>query len=374
MNEYFAGSVTQLIERGRLLRTKVPRDLPRDYDTLAQACKLKLNGLLELLRSLIEEPIYRKADYQPERLRLFKRIVAELDMVETVGIAALDRAKADDHKLNELLEKIAREIGYPLVTPVVTTLSQQYFCIVTELNLLCVPLTEGRFLLHLPDLYHELAHPLFIEQDDPVVEPIQAALFLAVRAALGYLAEELAKEDRRRGPAQPTFMLQRWEIAWVKFWMFEFFCDLFAVYTLGPAFVWAHLHLTAKRGGDPFDVPILSASSHPADDARMRVMLIALNLSGFSAEATSIDLRWRQLLAQSQAKPEPEYHRCYPDGLLARVADYARNGVEKIGCRLASPTTADPIHSELNRAWDRFWADPSRFVNWEKDAVARLMP
>ena len=53
MNEYFAGSVAQLIERGRLLRAKVPRDLPRDYDTLAQTCKLKLNGLLDLLRSLV---------------------------------------------------------------------------------------------------------------------------------------------------------------------------------------------------------------------------------------------------------------------------------------------------------------------------------
>ncbi|MBS1884493.1 MAG: hypothetical protein JSS97_16225 [Actinobacteria bacterium] len=374
MNEYFAGSVAQLIERGRLLRAKVPRDLPRDYDTLAQACKLKLNGLLDLLRSVLEEPIYRQTDYQPERLRLFKRIVAELDMVETVGIAALDRAKADDHKLNELLEKIAQEIGYPLVTPVVTTLSQQYFCIVTELNLLCVPLTEGRFLLHLPDLYHELAHPLLIEQDDPVVEPIQAALFLALRDALGYLADELAKEDRRRGPAQPTFMLQRWEIAWVKFWMVEFFCDLFAVYTLGPAYVWAHLHLTAKRGGDPFEVPILSASSHPADDARMRVMLLGLNLSGFTAAAAAIGLRWRQLLAQVQAKPEPEYHRCFPDGLLAQVANYARTGVEEIGCRLAIPSTGDPVHAVLNLAWEEFWRDPGAFVDWEREAVAALMP
>ena len=81
----------------------------------------------------------------------------------------------------------------------------------------------------------------------------------------------------------------------------------------------------------PFEVPILSVSSHPADDARMRVMLIALNLSGFSAKPAAIDLRWRQLLAQVQARPEPEYHRCFPDRLLARVADYARTGVEEIG-------------------------------------------
>ena len=40
-----------------------------------------------------------------------------MDILETVAIAPLDRAKADDHRLNELLEKITREIHYPLVTP-----------------------------------------------------------------------------------------------------------------------------------------------------------------------------------------------------------------------------------------------------------------
>ena len=141
MNDYFAGSVSQLIERARLLRTKVPRNLPRDYDTLAQACRDQINDLLALLRSLLENTMYREERYQPERLRLFKRLVADLDIIETVGIAALDRAKDDDHKLNDLLERITREINYPLVTPVVTTLSQQYFHIMTELRLLCVPLT-----------------------------------------------------------------------------------------------------------------------------------------------------------------------------------------------------------------------------------------
>jgi hypothetical protein len=374
LNDYFTGSVSQLIERGRLLVAKIPRNLPRDYATLAQACRAKLNDLLGQLRSLLEEPMYREARYRPERLRLFKRIVAELDIVETVGIAALDRAKDDDHRLNQLLERIAREIGYPLVTPVVTTLSQQYFCIMAELNLLCVPLTEGQFLLHLPDLYHELAHPLLDLENDPIVEPLQVALFLAVRDVLGYLAEELAKEDRRRGPGQAGFMLRRWQVAWVKFWMVEFFCDLFAVYTLGPAFVWAHLHLAAKRGGDPFEVPVASVSSHPADDARMRVMLAGLGLSGYSREAQAVGDRWRGLLAEGGTRPEPEYHRCYPDALLARVAEHARAGVEAVGCRLAGPTTADPIHAELNRAWDRFWGDPAAYVDWEKDAVARLMP
>ena len=154
MNDYYTGSVGQLIERARLLRAKIPRNLPRDYDTLAQVCNERLKHLLDRLRSLLDDQKFSLPHYQPERLRLLKRVVGDLDIIETVGIAALDRAKEDDHKLNALLERIAKEIRYPLVTPVVTTLSQQYFCIVTDLNLLCVPLTEGQFLA-----YVRLNHP-----------------------------------------------------------------------------------------------------------------------------------------------------------------------------------------------------------------------
>src|SRR5579863_5475678 len=156
MDEYLKGAAAQLIERGRVLTAKIPRDLPRDCDTLAQTCRKKINAQLGHLKQLSEYPLFRQHAYQAERLRLFKRIVAEMDILETVAIAALDRAKPDDHRLNALLERIAMEIRFPLVTPVVTTLSQQYFHIYPELNLLCVPLTEGQFLLHLPDLYHEL--------------------------------------------------------------------------------------------------------------------------------------------------------------------------------------------------------------------------
>ncbi len=150
MNDYFTGSVGQLIERARLLRARVPRNLPRDYDTLAQTCRERLKLLLEQFRYLLEDPKFLVPRFHPERLRLFKRLVGDLDIIETVGIAALDRAKDDDHRLNILLERIAKEIRYPLVTPVVTTLSQQYFCIVADLNLLCVPLRSAQGGTRLP--------------------------------------------------------------------------------------------------------------------------------------------------------------------------------------------------------------------------------
>lgn len=372
MEHYLRGAASQLMERGRILTAKIPRNLPRDYDTLAQSCRQKINHQIEQLRFLLDDPVFEKPTYQAERLRLFKRVVAEMDIIETVGIAALDRAKDDDHRLNCLLERICGEIRYPLVTPVVTTLSQQYFHIFTDLNLLCVPLTEGQFLLHLPDLYHELAHPLLTEQNDPVIEPFQKEFLCALQDVLAYIDSEQAKEGRRRGPSQPRYLLRIWEASWVKYWMIEFFCDLFAAHMLGPAFAWSHLHLAAKRGIDPFEVPCIRSTSHPADDARMRVILHSLSLSGFEEPVGRIRARWEAFLSQSQVRPEPEYHRCYPDDVLKKIAKRAFESVPSMNVRMAKIDTQDPIHRLLNDAWDTFWISPDAYVEWEKHAVRTL--
>jgi hypothetical protein len=351
LDTYILGVTIQLEKRIRELLLRIPRNLPRDYDTLAQKCREQLNSLICQFRRLRTEPEYRKLETQPTRLRRLKRAVADLDLLETAGIAALYRAREDDHRLNELLEKIAKEIDYPLVTPVVTTLSQQYFYIYPELNLLCVPLSEGRFLLHLPDLYHELAHPLLAARDEPLVEPFQKAMDVALREIIEYLHNERVKADRRRGPEEFGFQIDLWSTLWVRAWLIEFFCDLFAVYTLGPAFVWAHMHLAIIRGGNPFDVPRASSSSHPADDARMRVMLCALSSSGFGLIAADIENRWETFLRHSGAMAEPEYRRCYPEPIIRELSNAAREGVEQMGCRLATQSTDDPVHKILNHAW-----------------------
>ncbi len=374
MDAYVTGCVNQLESRIRELRARIPRRLPRDYDTLAKECRSRLDSSLATLRSLRSDPTYQVLANQPERMRKLKREVSELDMLETEGIAALVRATEDDHQLNRLLERITQEIDYPLVTPVVTTLSQQYFCINTELNLLAVPLIEGRFLLHLPDLYHELAHPLLLARDEPQVEGFLTAFGLGLRDVLAYLDDETVKESRRNGPVGSATDLELWRLCWVRFWLTEFFCDLFAVCTLGPAFAWSHFHLCAMRGRDPFEVPESYPLSHPADDARMQVMLVALSACGFNAEAGTIQSHWTSLSNASGFRPEPEYHRCFPEPLLTALAAHAKGGVEGMHCRLAINSSLDgTVRLALNGAWERFWAAPDRYAQWEQDEVPKLM-
>ena len=255
-----------------------------------------------------------------------------------------------------------------------TPLSQSYFQTYPKFNLMLVPLSEGHFLLHLPDLCHELAHPLLITRYDRCVQPFKDAFIEVIDSVTRYIEDELEREKRGGGPPLLSLYLQQWLRYWVLNWPTEFFCDLFAVYTLGPAYAWSHLHLSATRGGDPFTVPTMNGGSttHPADAARMPAMLQGLQLVGFAEDARQIEARWNNLISAASATPDAEYRRCFPKRIIDMAAEKALAGIRMMNCRIAAPDTAGIVHRTLNRAWKEFWRDPAGYAKWEKAAVEYL--
>jgi hypothetical protein len=375
MNEYFKGTLVGLIGRAHHLLSVIPKGLPREFHLLEQVCRTRIEEEVTNLEDLLRNPSTRGSKFFPERLRRLRRAVRELDFIETVCIAALQRSAPSDIDLNRLVERIRCEIAYPLLPPVVTPLSQTYFQIYPEYNLLRVPLVEGSFLLHLPDIYHELGHPPLVERHDPTVKPFQQRLENVLDHAVSYFDDELRKELRRgsRSPDLYVPYLENWSRGWFRNWAVELFCDLFAALTIGPAFGWSHLHLHAMRGDDPFRVPTFEApADHPPDGARMTIILGSLRRAGFDAQASSIERRWTDLVAISGAKPEPEYHRCFPQRLLEYVVEQGWHGVEAMGCTIARPGGGGPVYNALNSAWDEFWRDPDEFAEWERNAVDEL--
>ncbi len=194
---------------------------------------------------------------------MFRRAVADLDLVETVGFAAIERANKEDLRLNALMDRIRLEIAYPLLPPVVTSLSRAYFGIFPSLNLLCVPLTEGRFLLHLPDLYHEIGHPLLRAANNPVVEPFRQAHDRVMQSGDDVPRRRVAEpRSAAAGPRRWSYTLECWVRSWVS-WSVEFLCDLFGAFTVGPAFAWSHLHLRTSAAATRTR-PLLLADLPPA--------------------------------------------------------------------------------------------------------------
>lgn len=372
MKDYFSGSIKQHQERCSRLLERIPRKLPREFHALAQKCGDELRQLHDTLTWLLKDPKMQLSDYQPERLRHFRRIVEYMNLLETTAISALVRHNEDDLFLNRLVEHIRTETNLPLLPPIVSSLSQEYFHILTNLNLLFVPLSEGDFLLHLPDLYHELAHPLLAERYDRRVLPFQDALSQTLDLVFEYISTEQEKEQRKNHPPQRiAFYLYLWEQSWPE-WATEFYCDIFAICTVGPAFAWSHIYLCSKYGKNQFQVPTTGIISHPADDARMKTMLYALRQLGYTDEADQISANWDELVAISGAKAQAEYRRCFPEHLLREIATTAVQGVKDIGCLVANPTLSAPVYNILNEAWVEFFKDPMRYTDWERTAVQRL--
>lgn len=370
---YLDAAIRQARERARLLQAKIPRPVPAaELIALQRLCEDRLDDIISQIDYLLTDEVILMNESVKARMRIFRRILVELSQLETTGITALSRVHSDDIFLNRLVFQIHQEIIYPLSPPTVTCLSRDYFSINTSLHLLEVPLAEADFLLHLPDLYHEVAHLLITAMNNPKVQPFQVELGRFLFAVDQYFDGERATNARATGPtqyfAQVLDVVQR---DWIP-WATEIFCDLFAVYTLGPAYAWSHFHLTAGQNGAPYDVRLTRLMSHPPDQARLEAMLTGLELIGFDEDSAVIRRTWAALVECMGAVQAPIYRKACPQQLLQQAAIHALEGTKKIGCRIVTASTSDLVHTLLNAAWREFWTTPEEYLTWERQAINQL--
>lgn len=364
---YLDAAIRQAKERARVLKTKIPAPRSPELIGLQRLCETRLDGIIGQLDYLLDDSTVLDPGVVRERIRFFRRALNQLSDIETTGIAALSRTNDDDLFMNRLVLQLHQEINHPLSAPVVTCTARSYFAIHTALHLLEVPPAESDFLLHLPDLYHEIAHTIIATRNNPKVEPFQHELgkFL-YRIGEHYEAEQRANQ-RATGPTHyNSIVLGTLERSW-NHWAVELFCDLFATYTLGPSYAWAHFHLTAGQDSDPYDVKVRRITSHPPDQARMEAILIGLDL--LNVDTTMVKRQWDELVAATGARQTPEYRKACPRELLELAAVHTLEGTKKIGCKLFTTSPNGTINILLNNAWDEFWKNPANYHRWERQLM-----
>lgn len=370
---YLDGALEDLEERARFLKSKIKPGLARCNATLMKICRERLDAAAAEARVLRGDPEWLRPAVAASRFRAFRKLVSELDELEYTAVQVLLRWKdEEDGRANQLVDRIASEIRFPLPTPVVACQSREYYRYLPDLDLLLIPPAEGAFLLHLPDLYHELAHPLLLEDNNPNVEPLHQAFMNLWSEAQTHIHGELERENRRRRtPDAFRFYLDGWRKSW-RSWLTEFICDAFAAHTLGPAYAWAHFHLTAKRGADPYQVPLAATSSHPADAARLEAVLAILIATGWSNEACAIRRKWNAMVDLGGFRSTPEYERCFPLKILESIASTSSAALAQMGCPASDSTQSTTVGAALNQAWDTFWFDPSSYAKWQRHQAVTL--
>lgn len=365
MNKYLNGTILEMLERVKTLKTKIPVNrLPNCFKQLAATSTTELDKNISELERLYQDPKFQVLSNLPFKLIALQKLVYAIDYLENYLIASLHRCEKEDETLTLLIDKVCKEINYPLLSPVASRLSQSYYCIDVKFNHMRVPLLESEFLLHMPDLYHELAHPLISVKNHPSIAPFQEKLGQFNLFTAQYFEEQIKEQKRNNG--QQIKSLEIFSDSWIEGWSVELFCDLFGVYTLGPAYAWAHLHLCVKRANDPFETPEFYVSSHPADDARMQTILFGLEHIGFKDEVKMISEHWKMYVDLSGGTMEANFKLAFPKHILEHCAMLAYEATKAIKCQIANVDLKSEIYISLNTAWEKFINDPLDYIGWEK--------
>ncbi len=371
LDDYIQGATTQLIRRAAALKALIPRPPRLEFQVLATRCCQQIDQAIKDLKFIRDNPVQKKPELASTRLRQFRRVSAWIDRIENEAIAAISRADAGESKVHGLLFKVTGEINYPIEPPTISLLSQEYFYVNSDFSLLCMPLTEIHYLLHLPDIYHELAHPLFRKEDDIRVQSWLRAFAESVDAITEHLTAQIIEAETSPTPEYLKKALLLAFLSWKSRWAEEIFCGLFAMFSVGPAFAWSHLHLHARSGNAPFLMPE-QRHTHPADDARMTALLEGLALLKEQHVAAVIEQEWKELLACSGQKEPAEFQRFYPRQILRFFAEEAYKGFNGMGCKPWTAMNAGRVRETLNEAWRQFWRSPEAYTVWETEAVERL--
>jgi len=242
-------------------------------------------------------------------------------------------------------------------------------------NVIFTPLTEAQFLLHMPDLYHEIGHCIFENMESELrLKSVRDSYQMAFSRVTNHYTQLIKSKRDEFGPEQISMVIKRLHSHW-KSWIIEFFCDLFALYTVGPAYVWSHLHLTMKRSDDIHKLSVIQ-QTHPSDESRMRVLLIGLKWLGLDEEKERIKSKWSEA-ATFWGNPATEYQYAYPSNLLEDIVGLIMDGLKRSGITVfpseSSSRNDGGIRALLNEAWKVFWdSEPEDFRNWEKDHIESL--
>lgn len=364
-----------MLARAKMLKAKLPgasQDV--HFNQLSTRTVIDIDNSINALYVLLNNDIDNLTEFDlNEKVKHLKSTIATLDRIENWPVAALSRQSKDDTFLNYLINRICNEINYPLIPPVASCFSQSYYYIIPHYNLICVPLLEADFLLHTADVYHELAHAIIATADNPKVEQYRLRLGGFISHVREHFEKTLISENRKsKNLGGLIELIDNWRYCWVKSWIEEFYCDLFGVYCIGPAYAWAHMHLCLKRGGDPYEIPYYSIIEHPPDNARMDIILLALELLNFNEAKQKISQKWNNYLGICGFDPQPEYFKALPTELLEFCVTSSFEALKVIDVTAANQCQESNFSLLLNEAWQKFHNNPDGYIKWEKEQLQSL--
>ncbi len=202
MKEYLNAVIVEQTNRALALKKfiKYPLQYP-ELAGLAERCTRILDDQIRNLEELSTMLRGRDEDDLRDIFRDARFGGMDIALVEYYGIPPLYYQTPEIGFLNRLVFKIQAEIKLPFPHPAVCGGSGEHYFSHPFTNVIFVPLGESEFLLHMPDLYHEIGHYLLEYRDtDLRVEPIKKAFETCLIAIAKFYKDLMRMKKRENAP------------------------------------------------------------------------------------------------------------------------------------------------------------------------------
>ncbi len=259
--------------------------------------------------------------------------------------------------MTKLCREIAETVAWPSDScPLVSRGASNYFHFVAEEGeeLILAPALAGTTVLPLPDLVHEMAHPVVRDSQrrETILGPWHREDFVIER-----VIEKLG--DGRFGKAAVRH--------WIDHGFEEIACDIIAAFVAGPAYGWQHVRACWGREGDKSVHE--DGDHHPPDSGRFAVIQLALAQVAGEEERAELTEVWNGVVLGGEEGGEADLEGYYPLELMLEFAEEVLRGCVRAGIKpYSDQLPADDPRSRFNDAWKQM-----RFEPFEFDASERFI-
>ena len=341
-----------------------PTERPPALHNVLTEQRAKLADILDAIELKLTNPTLSDPNYADSHLADYRIWVRYVNDVETIFLPLCDLWDEDAEEMQGVLSGVCDESRLPadVRRPVIALYGSEYQVgLIT--GIIYAPRMERHFLLHLPDLYHELGHLIVIKHWE--------VLWVQIARAIANHFDPLIQ--RGRAVSDPMWhdgtyqtSLDRWRDKWIV----EFTCDIIGTLLCGPAYAWAHLHLCASHDMSVYQ----GGETHPADHARFQLIAAALDHLGEAEQREHFSEKWESFTSTLNQPIPAAFATSYPSTLLGLLVRDVHDGLVTLGMRIydAAAPEAAPTAALLNQAWAAFWDNPQGYRQWEIATNGRL--
>lgn len=267
------------------------------------------------------------ASARKREMRRYRRCVAAGRFAEYYVVPFLRGFDEKAMELTDLCRMIAETVNWPHSGwPLVSRGATNYFLFIAEADeeLILAPALAGTSVLPLPDLVHEMAHPL--------VRTERRQSLLGDWGRNEYVSERVIAKLGRSDSAFVGNAVRHWLEHGVE----EIACDAIAAWVTGPAYAWQHIQACwdQKEGKSVYD----DSDYHPPENARFEAILYTLSQVGGKAELEDIKEAWAHVVGDGEATDDHTEIAAssttpYPTELVLELAEEVVRGCVRVGIR-----------------------------------------